>query len=129
MSGGVDSSVAAALLHEQGYDVVGVTMQLWDYGEPGRKKFDSCCSLSDVNDARIVAHMVGIPHYVVNYEKEFRSGVVDYFAEEYAQGRTPNPCVMCNSKLKFDHLMDLAAKVDAKWVATGHYAKVEHFAD
>lgn len=129
MSGGVDSSVAAALLHEQGYDVVGVTMQLWDYGEPGKKKFDSCCSLSDVNDARIVAHMVGIPHYVVNYEKEFRSGVVDYFADEYAEGRTPNPCVMCNSRLKFDHLMDLATKVDAKWVATGHYAKVEHFTD
>ena len=129
MSGGVDSSVAAAVLHDQGYDVIGVTMQLWDYGEPQAKKFGSCCSLSDVNDARIVAHMVGVPHYVVNYEKEFRAGVVDYFAEEYAAGRTPNPCVMCNSKLKFDHLMDLATKLGAKWVATGHYARIEHFSD
>ncbi len=129
MSGGVDSCVAAALLLEQGYDVVGITMQLWNHGGDGDGRFDSCCSLSDVHDARLAAHNLGIPHYVVNYEKEFRSGVVDYFASEYALGRTPNPCVMCNSKLKFDHLVDRARALGAEWVATGHYAQVTHFDD
>jgi tRNA-specific 2-thiouridylase len=140
MSGGVDSSVAAALLKEAGHEVIGITMQLWDHskaapssaskkeateGEAPRR-FDSCCSLSDVNDARMVAHALGIPHYVVNYEREFRTGVVDYFASEYAKGRTPNPCVMCNSQLKFDHLVDRAEALGATWVATGHYARVVH---
>jgi len=126
MSGGVDSCVAAALLKEQGYDVVGITMQLWNHGEEGEKRFDSCCSLTDVHDARQAAHALGIPHYVVNYEREFKAGVVDYFAAEYANGRTPNPCVMCNSKLKFDHLVDRAIGLGAEWVATGHYARVVH---
>jgi len=129
MSGGVDSCVAAALLKEQGYDVVGITMQLWNHGESGDARFDSCCSLTDVHDARVAADKLGIPHYVVNYEREFKSGVVDYFAAEYAQGRTPNPCVMCNSKLKFDHLMERALALGADWVATGHYARVVHHAE
>jgi len=131
MSGGVDSCVATAMLKEQGYDVVGITMQLWDHakknGDEGR--FDSCCSLTDVHDARVSAHKLGVPHYVVNYEREFKTGVVDYFASEYAAGRTPNPCVMCNSKLKFDHLAERAKALGADWVATGHYARVVHHDD
>jgi len=130
MSGGVDSCVAAALLLEQGYEVIGVTMQLWNQAKSGaEERFDSCCSLTDVHDARVAAHRLGIPHYVVNYEKEFKSGVVDYFASEYAKGRTPNPCVLCNSKLKFDHLVERAEALGADWVATGHYARVKHFTD
>ena len=129
MSGGVDSCVAAAILAERGFDVVGITMQLWNHGADGESRFDSCCSLSDVHDARLAAHQIGVPHYVVNYEKEFRSGVVDYFAKEYSAGRTPNPCVMCNSKLKFDHLVERASALDAEWVATGHFARVVHHDD
>ena len=125
MSGGVDSCVAAAVLIEQGYEVIGMTMQLWNHGDDDVSRFDSCCSLSDVHDARRTAHMLGIPHYVVNYEKEFKAGVVDYFASEYGAGRTPNPCVMCNSKLKFDHLIDRAQALGAEYVATGHYAILE----
>lgn len=126
MSGGVDSCVTAALLQEQGFDVVGITMQLWNHGSDADERFDSCCSLTDVHDARKSAHMLGIPHYVVNYEKEFKEGVVDYFASEYAKGRTPNPCVMCNSKLKFDHLIERAKALGSEWVATGHYAQLVH---
>jgi tRNA-specific 2-thiouridylase len=129
MSGGVDSCVAAALLLEQGYDVIGITMQLWDHSKGGEQRFDSCCSLTDVHDARRVAHRLGIPHYLVNYESEFKAGVVDYFAAEYANGRTPNPCVMCNSKLKFDHLVARAKALGATKVATGHYAQVETLPD
>ena len=132
MSGGVDSCVAAAMLKEQGYDVVGITMQLWDHNKKkngenseGEARFDSCCSLSDVHDARLAAVRLGIPHYVVNYEREFKKGVVDYFAAEYGEGRTPNPCVMCNSKLKFDHLMERATALGADKVATGHFARLE----
>ncbi len=126
MSGGVDSCVTAALLQGQGFDVVGITMQLWNHGSDADERFDSCCSLTDVHDARKSAHMLGIPHYVVNYEKEFKEGVVDYFASEYAKGRTPNPCVMCNSKLKFDHLIERAKALGSDWVATGHYAQLVH---
>jgi tRNA-specific 2-thiouridylase len=129
MSGGVDSCVAAALLIEQGFEVIGITMQLWNQAGNGEERFDSCCSLTDVHDARLSAHRLGIPHYVVNYEREFKKGVVDYFASEYGEGRTPNPCVLCNSKLKFDHLVDRAKALGADWVATGHYARVLHFED
>src|SRR4051812_38579656 len=121
MSGGVDSCVAAVLLRDQGFDVVGITMQLWNHADSeGEGRFDSCCSLSDVHDARVTATQIGVPHYLVNYEKEFRAGVVDYFANEYSAGRTPNPCVMCNSKMKFDHLVDRASALGAEWIATGH---------
>jgi tRNA-specific 2-thiouridylase len=129
MSGGVDSCVAAALLLGQGYEVIGITMQLWNQHagkSEGKERFGSCCSLSDVHDARVAAHALGIPHYVVNYEDEFKTGVVDYFAAEYKAGRTPNPCVMCNSRLKFDHLIHRAEALGADWVATGHYAQVVH---
>jgi tRNA-specific 2-thiouridylase len=129
MSGGVDSCVAAALLLEQGFEVIGITMQLWNQAGKGEERFDSCCSLTDVHDARLAAHRLGIPHYVVNYEREFKKGVVDYFASEYGEGRTPNPCVLCNSKLKFDHLIDRAKALGADWVATGHYARVIHHDD
>jgi tRNA-specific 2-thiouridylase len=129
MSGGVDSCVATALLKEQGYEVIGITMQLWNHSGQGKERFDSCCSLTDVHDARLSAHKMGVPHYVVNYEKEFKAGVVDYFASEYAAGRTPNPCVMCNSKLKFDHLIERAKALGSDYVATGHYAQLKRRAD
>jgi tRNA-specific 2-thiouridylase len=125
MSGGVDSSVAAALLAEQGYDVVGLSMQLYDQrAEPGA--WGSCCSLDDLHDARRVAATIGIPHYLLNFEAAFRETVVDNFVSEYAAGRTPIPCVHCNAQLKFATLVDRAAGLDAAWVATGHYARVEY---
>lgn len=129
MSGGVDSSVAAALLKEKGYDVIGVTMQLWDYSKnedahtDPNKKFDTCCSLDDVSDARMVAHKLGIPFYVLNYEDDFKENVVDYFVEEYLKGKTPNPCVACNTFLKFDHLLERAQRLGCDYIATGHYAR------
>lgn len=130
MSGGVDSSVAAALLLEQGYEVIGVTMQLWDYSQNETScnpnaKFDTCCSLDDVADARMVAHKLGIPFYVLDYQDDFKSDVVDYFTQEYLRGRTPNPCVACNTFLKFDKLMERADRLGCEFVATGHYARVE----
>lgn len=121
MSGGIDSSVAALLLQQEGYEVIGVTMQLWHESGTGK----SCCSHTDITDARLVAGQLGVPHYVFDYEQEFKSAVVDYFAAEYYEGRTPNPCVLCNSKLKFNHLMQKADALEAKWIATGHYAGVE----
>lgn len=131
MSGGVDSSVAAALLVEQGYDVIGVTMQLWDYSQneascDPNSKFDTCCSLDDVADARMVAHKLGIPFYVFDYQDDFKENVVDYFTDEYLKGRTPNPCVACNTFLKFDHLLDRAQRLGCDYVATGHYAKIAY---
>jgi tRNA-specific 2-thiouridylase len=124
MSGGVDSSVAAMLLAEAGHEVVGLSMQLYDQRE-GADSFGSCCSLSDLNDARRVAAQIGIPHYVVNFERQFRETVVDNFVSEYAAGRTPIPCVHCNADLKFATLVEKAAGLDAPAVATGHYAQVE----
>jgi len=123
MSGGVDSSVAAARLVEAGHDVIGLSMQLYDQRH-GAESFGSCCSLDDLHDARRVATALGIPHYIVNFEHEFRETVVRNFVDEYAQGRTPIPCVHCNSTLKFAHLVDRAAGLDAAAVATGHYARV-----
>ena len=124
MSGGVDSSVAAALLVEQGYDVIGATMKLFCYGDepvPDRP----CCSLDSINDARRVCETLGVPHYVLNLESAFGRDVVDDFVSEYARGRTPIPCVRCNTFTKFRDLLRKADAVDAAFIATGHYARVE----
>jgi tRNA-uridine 2-sulfurtransferase len=123
MSGGVDSSVAAALLSEQGHDVIGLSMQLYD--QSGPESFGSCCSLDDLYDARRVASTLGFPHYIVNFEKQFRETVIANFVGEYAAGRTPLPCAHCNSDLKFSTLLDRARGLGAEHVATGHYARVE----
>ena len=122
MSGGVDSSVAAALLVEQGYDVVGATMKLFCYGDdvPDRP----CCSLDSINDARRVCQQLGVPHYVLNLESAFGRDVVGNFVDEYARGRTPIPCVRCNTFTKFRDLLHKADAIDARWIATGHYARV-----
>ena len=122
MSGGVDSSVAAALLVTQGYDVVGATMKLFCHGEdvPDRP----CCSLDSVNDARRVCEKLGVPHYVINLETKFGHDVIDDFVDEYARGRTPIPCVRCNTFTKFRDLVKKADAIDARWIATGHYARV-----
>jgi tRNA-specific 2-thiouridylase len=123
MSGGVDSSVAAALLVDAGYDVVGVSMQLYDASQ-GAERFGACCTIDDLHDARRVAHSLGIRHYVVNLERRFDDTVVADFVREYAGGRTPIPCAHCNSELKFTALVDQAVGFNADRVATGHYARV-----
>ena len=128
MSGGVDSSATAALLQEQGYEVIGISMQVWDYAKftaPDGEKFDSCCSLDDIHDARRVAEQLGIPFYVVNFEEEFQRLVIDDFVGEYFRGRTPNPCVRCNQRIKFELLLQKAKELAADYLATGHYARVE----
>src|SRR6187200_1856175 len=124
MSGGVDSSVAAALLAEQGHDVIGLSMQLYDQSE-GQTAFGSCCSLDDLYDARKVAAAIRIPHYILNFERQFHEQVVSNFVREYTAGRTPLPCAHCNSDLKFATLVERAAGFGADAVATGHYARVE----
>ena len=123
MSGGVDSSVAAALLADEGQDVIGLSMQLYDQRE-GDIKFGSCCTLDDLHDARRVASILGIPHYIMNFERQFNERVVSNFVEEYTAGRTPIPCVRCNGDLKFTTLLDRARGFGAPTVATGHYARV-----
>ena len=128
MSGGVDSSVAAWLLKEQGYDVIGVTMKVWPQDCVSRAE-DKCCGPQAVADARGVAHALGIPHYVVDEAGEFEKLVIDYFTSEYRAGRTPNPCVMCNEKLKFGNLLSRARALGAEKIATGHYARIEHGTD
>lgn len=125
MSGGVDSSVAAYLLKEQGYDVVGLTMKVW-LQECIVQAQDACCGPSAVTDARAVAHAIGIPHYVLDESLDFSRTVIGYFAAEYAAGRTPNPCILCNEKVKFGSLWEKAATLGAAYLATGHYARVEH---
>ena len=127
MSGGVDSSVAAALLAGQGHDVIGLSMQLYD--QRGGESFGTCCTLDDLHDARRVATALGIPHYIVNFERQFEETVISNFVREYASGRTPLPCAHCNSDLKFSTLLDRAAGFGAARVATGHYARVERRAD
>jgi tRNA-specific 2-thiouridylase len=126
MSGGVDSSVAAALLVEQGWDVVGITLRVWPWREPeeARKRFGSCCSPETVDDARRVAGRLGIPYYLLNSEREFDRTVIDNFASEYRAGRTPVPCVVCNRDVKFGSLLRRARAWEAAAVATGHYARV-----
>ena len=125
MSGGVDSSVAGYLLREQGYDVIGVTMKVWPQDCISRAE-DKCCGPQAVADARGVAHSLGISHYVVDEADQFERVVIDYFASEYQAGRTPNPCVMCNEKLKFGNLWSKAAALGCDYIATGHYAIIEH---
>jgi len=127
MSGGVDSSVAGYLLREQGYEVVGVTMKVWPQDCISRAE-DKCCGPQAVADARAVAHSLGIPHYVVDEADQFERLVIDYFSSEYQAGRTPNPCVMCNEKLKFGNLWSKAAALGCDYIATGHYAIIEHSA-
>jgi tRNA-specific 2-thiouridylase len=132
MSGGVDSSVAAYLLKRDGYDVVGVTMRLWadedqttpPSTDPGQATHQGCCSIDDIEDARRVCRTIGVPHYVVDVQREFRDHVMDYFVDEYRRGRTPHPCIACNDRIKFDFLMRRAAMLDAAYVATGHYARI-----
>src|SRR5882672_6109836 len=124
MSGGVDSSVAAALLAEQGHDVIGLSMQLYDQSD-GQTSFGSCCSLDDLYDARKVAAAIHVPHYILNFEKQFNEQVIANFVSEYAAGRTPLPCAHCNSDLKFATLAERARGFGAGAVATGHYARVE----
>ena len=127
MSGGVDSSVAAALLAEQGHDVIGLSMQLFDHADTpdGQRTFGSCCTLDDLHDARRVAAALAIPHYILNFEPQFEAQVVSNFVREYTAGRTPLPCAHCNSDLKFATLVDRAHGFGAEAVATGHYARVE----
>ncbi len=116
MSGGVDSSVAAALLKDQGYNVIGITMQIWPSGK--------CCSLEAVSDAKKVSDLLGIPHYTLNFRDAFKKEVIDNFIEEYKNGRTPNPCIRCNQFIKFDLLLNKAKELGAEYVATGHYARI-----
>lgn len=125
MSGGVDSSVAAYLLKEQGYDVIGVTMQIWQEDKEYEEREGGCCSLSAVDDARRVADKIGIPFYVLNFRDSFKKNVIDYFIDEYMEGKTPNPCIACNKYLKFDELLKKAQAIGADYIATGHYAKIE----
>src|ERR1017187_8513642 len=124
MSGGVDSSATAALLLEQGYDVVGITLKLWPQDCVSRAE-DKCCGRKAVTDARPGCHKLGVPYYLIDEAAEFQTRVIQYFAEEYKAGRTPNPCVMCNQNLKFGRLIDRATHLGAQYVATGHFARVE----
>ena len=126
MSGGVDSSVAAWLLKEQGYDVIGVTMQIWqDEEEKIQEENGGCCGLTAVDDARRVAASLDIPYYVMNFKREFKENVIDYFVDEYIGGRTPNPCIACNRFVKWESLLKRSMDIGADYIATGHYARVE----
>src|SRR6478609_10297104 len=122
MSGGVDSTVVAALLHKAGYDVVGVTLQLYDHGVALAKK-GACCAGQDIHDARLAAETIGIPHYVLDYESRFRESVIDEFADSYLRGETPVPCIRCNQTVKFRDLLDVARDLGAEAMATGHYVR------
>ena len=130
MSGGVDSSVAAYLLKEQGYDVIGVTMQIWqDEDEFVQEESGGCCGLSAVDDARRVADRLGIPYYVMNFKQEFKKNVMDYFTAEYLKGRTPNPCIACNRYVKWEALLNRSLAIGADYIATGHYARIEQLSN
>ncbi|WP_024353269.1 tRNA 2-thiouridine(34) synthase MnmA [Brevundimonas naejangsanensis] len=122
MSGGVDSTVVAALLHKAGYNVVGVTLQLYDHGEALKKK-GACCAGQDIHDARLAADLIGIPHYVLDYENRFKDAVIDQFADSYLKGQTPVPCIRCNQTVKFRDLLDVARDLGAEAMATGHYVR------
>lgn len=130
MSGGVDSSAAAWLLKEQGYDVVGVTMQIWQDEDPETvEENGGCCGLSAVEDARKAAWQLGIPYYVMNFKEEFCRHVIRYFIEEYVKGRTPNPCIACNRYVKWESLLKRSLDIGARYIATGHYARIERLAN
>jgi tRNA-uridine 2-sulfurtransferase len=125
MSGGIDSSLAAVLLAEEGYEVIGMTMKTWDYASSGgSKKETGCCSLDSINDARHIAVEMGFPHYILDIRAEFGDYVIDHFTGEYLEGRTPNPCVLCNTHIKWDALLRRADTLDCDFIATGHYANV-----
>ncbi len=125
MSGGIDSSIAALLLHEQGYEVVGITMKTWDYASSGgSSKETGCCSLDSINDARLLAVNLGFPHFILDIRNEFGNFVIDNFVDEYLAGRTPNPCVLCNTHIKWEALLKRADMLDCEFIATGHYARI-----
>lgn len=125
MSGGIDSSVAAMMLHEQGYEVIGITMKTWDYESSGSsKKETGCCSLDSINDARNMAVSFGFPHYILDIRGEFGEHIINNFVEEYLAGRTPNPCVLCNTHIKWEALLKRADMLDCEFIATGHYAQL-----
>lgn len=126
MSGGVDSSVAAYLLKKQGYNVIGVTMQIWQDEDAGTVEHEGgCCGLSAVDDARRVAQVLDIPYYVMNFKKEFQENVIDYFVKEYQEARTPNPCIACNRYVKWESLLQRSLEIGADYIATGHYARIQ----
>lgn len=125
MSGGIDSTVVALMLHEQGYEVIGITMKTWDYATAGgSKKETGCCNLDSFNDARAAAVHHGFPHYIIDIREEFGDAVIENFIEEYMAGRTPNPCVMCNTHIKWRALLKRANALDCEFIATGHYANI-----
>ncbi|MFN3782742.1 MAG: tRNA 2-thiouridine(34) synthase MnmA [Spirosomataceae bacterium] len=125
MSGGIDSSLAAVMLHDEGYEVIGMTMKTWDYASSGgNKKETGCCSLDSINDARNISVQLGFPHYILDIREEFGDYVIDHFTGEYLEGRTPNPCVLCNTHIKWDALLRRADRLDCEFIATGHYANM-----
>ena len=125
MSGGIDSTIAAMLLHNQGFEVIGITMKTWDYASSGgSKKETGCCSLDSINDARALAVDFGFHHFILDIKKEFGDFIIENFVDEYLQGRTPNPCVLCNTHIKWEALLKRADQLDCEYIATGHYANV-----
>ena len=127
MSGGVDSSVAAILLHNQGFRVIGITMKLWDFEQVGGNinNESGCCSLESFDDARMICNSIDIPHYILNFSKEFQKEVINNFTNEYLAGRTPNPCIQCNTKIKWQTLLKKSGELGADFIATGHYANIQ----
>ena len=125
MSGGIDSTVTAMMLHDEGYEVIGITMKTWDYASSGgSSKETGCCSLDSINDARRVSVEMGFHHFIVDIREEFGDYVIDNFVDEYIAGRTPNPCILCNTHIKWSSLLKRADAMDCEFIATGHYAKI-----